>query len=147
MLRRIAIGLGLLLVAGSVCTYAILRFTPWLGFSHTYAARDNDPYLTEIAKTAMPVIVAVKNEFSANGAYPKALTQIRTQLATQKIANINSDIVNGWHYTRSFNGEGFSLVCPLGWDPSLNYEWDGHREVWVFDPGDGSGPTTIRLDL
>lgn len=52
----------------------------------------------------------------------------------------------GWVYTRSEDGSGYSLFLPLGWDPSLSYRYRGSKGQWVFDPGDGSDEKILTLN-
>lgn len=91
----------------------------------------NDPRLVGQAKSASPIANAIKKYFTAHAGYPARLTEIQSDLPP--------GYTNGWDYIPAPNAKGFSLWRRLGWDPSLEYQWDGHADKWIFHPGDG-GP-------
>jgi hypothetical protein len=104
----------------------------------------NDPKLIAQAKTAIPIASALKKYFVAHGAYPAGLAAVQSELPAGSQVT-SADYVNGWHYIPATNSKGFSLWQRLGWDPSLEYQWDGVNDSWIFHPGDGSPDRTVSV--
>jgi hypothetical protein len=50
------------------------------------------------------------------------------------------------YYDRGQNGSSYTLYVKLGWDPTLQYRFDGLQGLWYFDPGDGSEGKLIKLN-
>jgi len=138
-------------VAILVCVLAaalvLPRFVEWPGgMSPTYHAKDSDPRLTRIARTALPIIAALEKCHEVTGSYPEDYEGLRNYLAD---GNDIPAIVNkyyahhGWLYEKF--DVGYVLSYRLGWDPDLLYR--SEQKEWVFQPGDGSPDKTIKLDV
>jgi hypothetical protein len=142
--------LGGLLVAVFVAwlSYAILVPEGPGGMRPSYEAVDNDPRLTDYARSALPIIAAIGKYHDQNGEYPNDVTKLGTLLVASKISQIPGvgQDVNGWTYYRVPKSDGFVLSLALGWDPTLAYECKGNAGSWIFDPGDGSPEKTIKLN-
>ena len=109
-----------------------------------YHPSDYDRRLTSMAKTALPIIAAIRKYHVQKGDYPDEPSKLAPLLPKARIDKLGQDI-DGWHYYRAPNSDGFSLSFPLGWDPTLEYQFDGRSGTWTFDPGDGSPVKPLKL--
>jgi hypothetical protein len=136
------------IACATVCAvvYA-LYFSDWPGgMRPSYRASDYDSRLTAEAKSAIPIAKAIKAYFAAHGNYPSNTTQLQVDLPTSHFSpEDDCGGVDGWTYYTGPGVTGFTLSRKLGWDPSLQYSWDGTAETWVFDPGDGSPRKLVAL--
>lgn len=107
---------------------------------------DYDKDLTRFARAAVPIADAAKRYFATTGHYPENLALVREDLAGQNLIAIEDNTVNGWSYQRFDDEAGFYMYFRLGWDPGFVYTWDGNKETWVFDPGDGNQKQEILID-
>jgi hypothetical protein len=142
----ILIAVAVTLVAGAAAALIyFMWFSDWPGgMRPIYHAIDHDRRLTQAAKSALPVRDAVKRYFGAHAAYPVNIAAFQNDLPG--ISQLTPEGgVDGWTYSPATDGKGFSLRRRLGWDPALEYRWDGSIETWVFDPGDGSPMKMILL--
>jgi hypothetical protein len=114
------------------------------GLRPSYVAIDGDERLTGEARTASPLIAALRQYHSEHGDYPADLTTLRPLLPNSAFAS--GQFVDGWHYFPASNSAGFSLSRKLGWETALLYHWDGADGSWVFARGDGSPDTPIVLN-
>ena len=137
MARRLSLGIVAALVL--IFVAASLAYVLWFSEGARMARE---------AKTAAPVIRAVKKHFAANGAYPTNTAQLKPDLpGAARIAAAgggDAGSVDGWRYFPEPGNAGFSLRRKVGWDASLVYRWDGTAESWVLDPGDGGPPKTVH---
>lgn len=97
--------------------------------------------LRRFAYEATPLLEAIKEFQAAHGTTPTPaqLADLPRLTAAYKATCLNG--IPGWTYLPA--GGDFGLDLKLGWDPSLQY--DSATHVWKYDPGDGTGPTTIEL--
>lgn len=135
--RRRAI---ILLLLGAACV--LLAAAAWLlvarlewpgGIRSDYQARDGDPRLTEIARTASSVVAAIERHRDRSGSLPDALDEL------------GLDESSGWSYVRTAT-DSYQLARKLGWDTALVYERHAERSTWMFAPGDGRPDLMIVLD-
>lgn len=140
MIRRglVVLAIGVLVVAFGFT--ALLLFgvigvrSEWPGgLRSDYPARDGDPRLTGIARTALPVIDAIERHRIGCGEVPSSL------------AAVGLDESTGWIYERT-TSTSYRLARKLGWDTALHYEWTPDGSAWYFLPGDGNRPD-VRIDL
>jgi hypothetical protein len=101
------------------------------GLSGNHPARDNDPKLTEFARSLAPVIHALDSHIQTTGMAPESLDQI------SKSIQIPKDVIY-----QPAKGH-YRIGIKLGWDPILWY--DSQTRVWTFDPGDGGPSKDIKL--
>lgn len=137
--RFAVLGLTLLAVAG--CG----EFSRFGGMRSSYPAKDHDPFLTEIAQKAGPIVEAVKAHLEQHSTYPRSLSVVEDWLPDEGIQRTAEGGVywfREWSYIPE--PDGFRLYYSLGRDPSLNY--DSRHDTWTFDPGDGSPTKVIVLD-
>ena len=80
-----------------------------------------------------------------HGEYPSGVECLR-QLPPESSIDEGRQEVDGWRYLPTAMPAGFTLSNSLGWDPALEYRWDGVVGIWVLVPGDGSDEKVIRLD-
>lgn len=138
----------LVLVPMAFLTVACLRFGLHIfgpAFPR-YVAVDNDARLTEMARTAKPLIDAMRRYHEIHGNYPENITAVREFLPSSNVAPQRDDMADGWMYFPTTDPPGFTLSKSLGWDPTLNYQWNGTSEIWIYDPGDGSDEKQISLN-
>jgi hypothetical protein len=107
------------------------------GMPPTYPAKNNDPKLTKYAESLAPIIKAIESFKDQHSRFPKDTAEVLAELPNPMAEK------NRWHYHADDNGYWISIK--LGWDPSLTY--DGSKDVWIFEPGDGSPETQIKLDV
>jgi len=151
---------GLVLILGvPVAGILLLRACEYPGGMRSdYPARDFDPRLTRIARTALPIMEALERYHGKTGSYPASLTELRAYLPVG--AEINEAINmaylpvgvkmkeagNGfmsWHYERL--DPGYCIASKLGWDSALYY--DSQADQWIFHRGDGTPNVPIILQL
>ena len=103
---------------------------------------DHDKRLVGYAQRAVPVIAQLKVHMDRNGRPPSSYDEL---IAVLPDSNITPDVlsVDSWRY--DFDDSGFTLRMKLGWDPSLTYILNGKVERWIYDPGDGTPATTLKL--
>ena len=109
--------LGVCLLSG--CGDSPIELTP------DHVAKDFDPILTKYAREAVVLVKIIR-------AHEASLSQLPGSAG-------NRD----WTY--SVNGASFRLVRKLGRQPTLVYQ--SADNTWFFNPGDGSPPTRIQLDV
>jgi len=117
--------------------------------SPAYHAVDGDPYLTGVARSALPVIRALREYQSDHREFPTHVTALTTGYLPEVPTTPDpkaGDIVLGWSYHCDSAKKTYSLSHGLGWDPSLIYSFDGGTGHWKFDPGDGKPVQTIQLN-
>jgi hypothetical protein len=147
MTRRLKITLGitallvLILALITVSMLAGMFAGDWPG-GMSGGTPANDPRVVAQAKSASPIANAIKKYFSAHAAYPARLGDIQSDLPAG-LHITSGDYADGWQYIPAPNAKGFSLWQRLGWDPSLEYQWDGHADTWIFHPGDGSADKMV----
>lgn len=125
--------LWLLVAAGAgAAALVFLLVRMILGLRTPYQVRDHDPELARIASTARPIIAALEQEFQRTGNYPAQWQPPESG-------------PGGWVYTATSANRAYVLSKKLSWDPMLRYECDNGTGKWVFDPGDGSPVTELRL--
>lgn len=103
------------------------------GMRSSYPARDGDPRLTEVARTATTVIDAIERHRSDAGVLPESIDEVGVAEPT------------GWTYVRT-GADSYLLVRKLGWDTALLYERRADESSWIFSPGDGGRPD-VRIML
>jgi hypothetical protein len=115
------------------------------GMRWDYPAKDFDPRLTSIAKTALPIMDALEKHRAATGCYPDGYAEVKQYLADWNSvhARDTANCYQGWCYSKSLTG--YHLARSLGWDPALAY--DSESNGWEFVPGDGSPGKPIKLNL
>lgn len=114
---------------------------PW-----NYPAADYDPRLTREAAKALPLIRGLDRYYQAHAIFPPERNDFAPDLPELPKAPAKPRPHKvGWMYSRGMNGTTYSLYLKLGWDPTLQYQCDGSRGYWQFDPGDGSEPKIIKL--
>jgi hypothetical protein len=115
------------------------------GMPPTYNAADFDARLTREAKTATPVIEALRRYQSEHRSFPEDASALRAYLPTSTVITGQppNQAVAGWCYDRQ--EAGFTLTRKIGWDPCLRYRCFNGSNEWVFLPGDGSPDKTILL--
>jgi len=142
--------LGILLLAG-----AALVLVGYLMMSRMFGPRinavDNDPYLTSVARPALPLIQALEHYYSEHHQYPDPT--VPTEL--EAIEAMFPEAERGWRWNYEKNGWwDYNLEDPttyhfyhkLNWDAILWYRCKDNEGHWEYDPGDGSRPAnTIRL--
>ncbi len=106
------------------------------GMRSSYPARDYDPRLTREAAKILPLIAAVNRYHGEHSAFPAKEEDLAAYNPMPKPQKGSAPIV--WHYTLTGNGSGYTLFLSLGWDPSLQYRYNGSQGQWVFEPGDGT---------
>lgn len=148
--RAWIVGGTVLIVAVFATTGAVvyaLFFSDWPGgMRPSYPVADYDRRLTEEARSALPIAGAVQAYFATHGTYPERASQLRDALPSSRFTSEEPcGSIDGWMYCSGPGAAGFTLTRRLGWDPSLQYSWDGTTETWLFDPGDGSPRTTVKL--
>jgi hypothetical protein len=115
------------------------------GLRSTYPASDYDPLLTKVAGTALPVIKAIDRYRGEHSSLPASMADLAPYLPARpkppKVPNPQS-ATRHWWYTR-INATCYELGSSVGWDPTLNYRFEGSKGYWYFDPGDGSGEFKI----
>ncbi len=113
------------------------------GMRPSYVAVDYDDRLTHEAATATPLISALKNYHDEHSTYPIHAADFVSYLPSPPQQSVNHEELLGWRYEQV--GSGYVLSRRLGWDPTLQYRYDGTAGEWVFIPGDGSAERTIVL--
>jgi hypothetical protein len=123
------------------------------GMQPHYPARDYDRRLTAGAQQALPIIEALQNYHEEHGEFPADAADLQSLLPSMPIRGREGNeqryvyqLIGDWSYARAETTNHFWLGQRLGWDPSLNYEWDGTNGTWVFDPGDGSPARPVLLN-
>jgi len=115
------------------------------GMRPTDSPKDYTPQLTRKAATGLPLIAALKRYHEEHGYFPAKITALAPYLPSPKPSAARPEW-RDWHYTQGKNGATYYLAIGLGWDPTLNYHFDGHHGQWVFNPGDGSDETFLDLN-
>jgi hypothetical protein len=158
-MRRLFVALAVLAGLGAT---AALVFAVYLGsiggLSGSYRARDGDILLTQIARTASPVIIALARFRAAHQRYPDpARDQDLAELSASLPPGLKATRVGRWlafdvgagpvwqYYPDTRTGASYTLSIKLGWDPRLVYFAGSGAGRWVFDPGDGSEQKDIVL--
>lgn len=148
-LKRVAVRLGAvvaLLLTAACALIAWLHFSEWPGgMRSSYDAADYDARLTRIARSATPLIDALNRYRVDHSAFPEEASGLAPYLPLEVIPKGRYAAIHSWIYSADQNRRGYSLWYKLGWDPSLNYRFDGSRGEWVFDPGDGSDSKVLLL--
>lgn len=124
------IGLAVVLVIAAILFARPVLNMLRIGLSSSFEPRDHDPELTRIADTAKPIITAITQHQARQGQFPSDLSALGIDAAQ-------------WHY--QVLPSGYVLSKKLGWDPRLLYRMERGRGAWVFDPGDGTPETELRL--
>jgi hypothetical protein len=142
----------------SLTTYLFAVSALWCGCGPTgtsepsspfYQAKDNDPKLTPIARTAIPVTAALENYRHDKGSFPTNLGDLIPYLPAG--VSLTQDPLVGssighWAYFPGYLGtSGYLLSHSLGHDPTLNYIFDGTKGRWEFDPGTGDPVKVVSL--
>ncbi len=143
----VAVASALILVLVAVLTavcigFVVFAFGPG---SPRYVAVDDDARLTKVAETALPLIDAIRRYHEEYGEYPAVIAATH-QFLSGSVIDTQGDKIDGWTYFPTADATGFTLSKSLGWDPMLNYQWNGTSGKWVYDPGDGSAEKEIRLN-
>lgn len=125
-----SIALALLVLIAAILLARPVLNVLRIGLSPSYQPRDHDPELARIADTVRPVIAALTQYHARHGQFPADLAVLGVDAAH-------------WHY--QVLPSGYVLSKKLGWDPRLLYRMEQGRGVWVFDPGDGTRETELRL--
>ena len=140
-------GVAFAIFAAAAVMIALLlwRVTP------AHPARDHDPRLMEIGRTADPIIAALEAYRKERGRFPEPddpalATKLPKHIRLPHGTFMHNDTPPGWHYAVGPQGADYSLSYKLGWDPSLSYHSRAGETYWEYDPGDGSSPTRLRLD-
>lgn len=141
--KLIVVSLSLLAVSGGI--YFFLFSDTIGGMRPTYAAADGDARLTRHAKTALPVIAALRQYHGQHNGFPEDVAQLGPLLPAGAV-NLASHSVEGWTYFSAPKSDTFELSLRLGWDPSLVYHGSAASGTWAFEPGDGSPEKPIVLD-
>ena len=103
------------------------------GIRSNYPAKENDPKLSKIARSVVPIIQKVEAFESRKGRLPETLEDLAVELS--QIPPVYYMPISN-HYI---------LSIKLGWDPKLTF--DSQDRGWTFDPGDGSPEKKIKLDV
>jgi len=111
-----------------------------------YPARDYDPLLTPKAARALPLIKAIDRYRGEHSSLPADMADLAPYLPTRpKPPKVPHAVRPEWQYTR-IGVASYDLYLKLDWDPSLHYRFEGSKEYWYFDPGDGSDGKIIKLN-
>ncbi len=130
--------------------YAHMRVAP-------FRVRDHDPYLTEVARTGLPLVAAIREFRAEYGRCPGL--QDQAELAPLlppdvKIAEIfqggfalsRREIAPWMYQIPAQDPLQCSLSRKLSWDPDLVYRFDGASGHWFYAPGDGADDVPLELD-
>ncbi|MBV9635106.1 MAG: hypothetical protein JOZ40_10795 [Methylobacteriaceae bacterium] len=123
----------------------------------SYVARDRDPCLTAIARTALPIIASLARYRAEHGRCPTLQDRAEFAALLPPGTRIGIPLQDGfeltqgepapWMYEASAqNPAQCSLSKKLGWDPDLVYRIEGASARWFFSPGDGSDDRPLDLD-
>ncbi|MBV8568065.1 MAG: hypothetical protein JO273_21680 [Methylobacteriaceae bacterium] len=120
-------------------------------------ARDRDPCLTAIARTALPIIASLARWRALHGICPRLQDRAEFAKLLPTGAHIMATFQGGfilsqgepapWIYQApAQDPTQCSLSKKLGWDPDLVYKLDGASAHWFFSPGDGEDDRRVVLD-
>ena len=142
----IAIVLLLAVLAVGGLAYFFFEFGGLVGgFPPTYSASDGDWALTHKARSAKPLINALRQYHNQHGKFPADLSQLVPLLPAGSVDQAFNN-VNGWTYFPSPTSDAFDAHLRLGWDPSLIYHGTAQTGRWAFEPGDGTPEKPIALN-
>ena len=102
--------------------------------------------LKVIANKSAPLLSALERYHRAHGAYPDHLSSLDPADLTGSTDNIRGSTWNDWAYYPG-TPQKVSLVTKLSVDPLLSCEVTPAEDVWIYDPGDGSGRTTLPFHI
>jgi hypothetical protein len=143
-LTAIVLFLAFLFVGG--IAYFFFEFGGLVGgFPPTYSASDGDWALTHRARSAKPLINALRQYHSQHGKFPANLSQLAPLLPPGSL-DASGNYVDGWTYFPSPTSDAFDADLRLGWDPSLVYHGAAQTGQWAFEPGDGTPEKPIALN-
>lgn len=146
-LKKIFIILGILLLGAATLVLIGITMSNKM-FGPRINAVDNDPYLTNTARPALPLIQALERYYSEHHHYPSPDTDEDSMFfETQKGLVLNPEKNGRWLYVPE-NSISYSLYHQLNWDAGLFYRCENNEGHWEYDPGDGGNPVkTIRLNF
>lgn len=123
----------------------------------TFRVQDHDAYLTQIARTSLPLIAAIQSFRSRYDRCPGP--QDQAMLASllpsdEKILGVfqggfvlsHGEIAPWVYQFPARDPRQCSLSRKLSWDPDLVYRFDGESGHWLFAPGDGGDDVPLALD-
>jgi hypothetical protein len=156
--RRAILGLAVAAVAAMLVCGAVLAYLMGLGgLSPGYRARDGDLLLTQIARSALPIIDALDRFRADRGAYPSRSEAETTALTAYLPTGVKIIRAGNWlmfdtgglspwaYYPAEADNSAYTLSVKLGWDPRLVYLRNRDGPRWVFVPGDGSEEKPVAL--
>jgi hypothetical protein len=126
------------------------------GVPPAYRARQNDPILTGVARTAKPLMAALDRFRETYGTYPapdrpEHVVRLQDMLPASvrflRSGSVRRLVSDGreWVYDVADQSSGYRISSRLGWDPSLVYEKIGSTGRWMFQPGDGTDERPLTL--
>ena len=128
-----ALAVALLLLAVFAACLVWLRIES----GPAYSIEDHDPVLERHAADARPVIAALAEYHSKNGAYPKTAEEVFPFFVPSQMQGDDAKYFR-WRREYLSDGRTYSLAYRLSHDEGLIYEFDGTQGKWVYEPGDGT---------
>ena len=78
------------------------------GMRPSYPAVDGDPRLTEVARTALPFIAALRRYYEQHGDYPSRVEVMRPFL--RATIDETGQSIDGWRYSPTTEPAGFAVL-------------------------------------
>lgn len=122
-----------------------------------FRVRDHDPYLTQIARSGLPLIAAIQSFHAKYGRCPGLRDQAELMALLppdEKIVGVfqggfmlsHGEIAPWMYQVPAQDPQQCSLSRKLSWDPDLVYQFEGAAGQWFYAPGDGGDDVPLALD-